>query len=145
MIFNMAKALRSGMTIPNTKANTSEVKSMDMELIPGKMDLSILENGSKIRFTDEASTPGMTVVSTKVTGEIITWTVMESIHGKMEESTKDSTKKIRNMDKVFTLGLMAASTMASGRMEDKMVVVNTYQNKASIEKESGRTEKEKNG
>jgi len=145
MIFNTAKVSSSGMIIRNTKVNIREAKNMDMEPIPGKMDPNILESGSKIRFTDVENTPGMMVVNTKVTGETITWMVMAFTLGKMAGSTKVSTRRIRNMAKVFTHGPMVASTTASGKMEGKMVVENTYPNKASIEKESGRMEREKNG
>ena len=55
---NTDKVLKPGQMAPNSKANTSRVKSTEKELSLGLMDLLILDNSLKIIFKETESITG---------------------------------------------------------------------------------------
>ena len=127
------------------KVSTKKERNTDKDVIHGKMALNTKENGMRTESMVKESIPGTMEESMKVIGKTTTWTVMVSILGKMAESMKDSTKKTRNMVWVSTPGPTAVSMMVNGRMVVNTAKENTYQNKASTEKASGKMESVQDG
>lgn len=88
---NMAKDNLSGLTDHNLKVSFIRTIFMALVCILGRMDASMMVNGSKIKCT-----------------------VRVYLHGVMEESTQDSMKMIKNKDMVSLPGQMGRLIKVAG-------------------------------
>ncbi len=73
MIFNMAKELKLGQMVLDTKVTMGLVESMESVLINGMMVRNTQEIGKKTKLAESVYIHGLMVVNMKENGRIITW------------------------------------------------------------------------
>lgn len=118
------KECNHGLTAASTKASTSRGKSMEKVFIIGLMAATILENGTKITFTDMGNITGVMGANTRVNGATIRCMGLAFILGMTVEATKVNTITIRSTDLANIAGrtvvsLKAVGSMASAKAREK--------------------------
>lgn len=93
---------------------------MERENTYGMINLSMMDNGQKIRLMDQEFINGQMEDNILDNGRIIICMEEGFTHGKMGEDMKVSTITIGSMEMVNILGLMEESILVNGLMENNM-------------------------
>jgi hypothetical protein len=117
----MEKEKKPGKMELLTMAATKKAKKMDLEVLLGPTDPSILVILRITASKAKVNTLGKMVVSTSVNGKPIKCTEKESLSGSMEKCTGEITTKTKSKDREFLHGQTDVNTKASGSTANKMV------------------------
>lgn len=116
-ICRMESALKSGLTLVNTKAAILMVKNMVRVNTLGQMVVTIKGHGSTIESKDLENTSGTTEEAIVDTGKTTKCTDMEFINGRTRGNMMGIISMTKNKVLVNTTGLMGSALKVYGLME----------------------------
>lgn len=125
----MARAYLNILRALSTKVNLLTERCMAPASLPGQMEISTRENGTRIRNKDSENLPGTKKHIIKASGKMekrMVWVCMLQL---MDRSTWASLKTIRSMASVYKRGQEASYLRVIGRTACNMAWASIIQRK----------------
>jgi len=114
MTSSMARELKSGLRVLNSRASTSRARSKAVVVIFGWTGQRTMESGMKIKSTGAVLINGKMVVVITESGAKMIWKAMATMCMLMVFSTMANTRAIKKKDTENISGLTAASMKVGG-------------------------------
>lgn len=121
MISSMDTELKNGQMGPFTREAITKVRSMELGILLGLIEVNIQENFEIIacmvmEFMCEMMEDDMMAIE-----KTIKWMETAFLHGQMEENIRESTHMIKSKAMVYLSGQMGKNMRGSEKMESNMV------------------------